>query len=295
MDAEPSKRSTSSKLIVYSIFALIITSFSAYYFFSHKKKSTLFNWDITKNNTPTENKIVETRKKKTIYLTFDDGPCSGTTIVKNILKAEKIQGSFFLIGLHIFNSKSQRLIYDDIKADPQFELVNHSYTHALKNRFNTFYNQPNIVIADFKKCDDSVHFSNKIVRLPGRNVWRLETVKFSDNRATNKAADSLYNNGFLPMGWDTEWRYNRSGRLIQTEPEMLNEVDSLFARNGTMIGNHLMILTHDRTFETAEDSAKLHQFIKDLKSRDEYNFEVVSKYPLTMKDTIGIPKTIVKK
>jgi peptidoglycan-N-acetylglucosamine deacetylase len=295
MDPEPSKPYKRSNLFVLTILPLIVLSIVAFYFSKGFKEFKLLDIPTITNSSVPEKEQVVLKKKKTIYLTFDDGPCSGTNIVMNILKAEQIRGSFFIIGLHTFNSTSQHAIYNTLKSDNQFELVNHSYTHANKNRFNSFYAQPKVVVTDFTRFQDSIQFSTKVVRLPGRNVWRLETVKFSDNRATNRAADSLYENGFRPMGWDAEWRYNRSSRLIQTEPEMLQQVDSLFARNGTMIGNHLVILTHERTFETAEDSTKLHQFIKDLKSRNEYNFEVVSKYPLTAKDTIGIPKTIVKK
>lgn len=39
------------------------------------------------------------------------------------------------------------------------------------------------------------------------------------------------------------------------------------------------VLAHDQVYEDAFDSAELHLLIKKLKAKDEYNFEVLSKYP----------------
>ena len=41
------------------------------------------------------------KKKKTIYLTFDDGPDRGTKIVYNILKEQEIPATMFLICEHV--------------------------------------------------------------------------------------------------------------------------------------------------------------------------------------------------
>jgi peptidoglycan/xylan/chitin deacetylase (PgdA/CDA1 family) len=38
--------------------------------------------------------------KKKLYLTFDDGPNTGTRVVMNILKEAKVPATFFMIGLH---------------------------------------------------------------------------------------------------------------------------------------------------------------------------------------------------
>ena len=60
---------------------------------------------------------------------------------------------------------------------------------------------------------------------------------------------------------------------------MLNEVDSAFARNKTKMINQLVILAHDQVYANPDDSASLQQFIIQLKSKDEYDFKTVSKYP----------------
>jgi peptidoglycan-N-acetylglucosamine deacetylase len=296
MIPDPSRFSKRSKLLTALVVIVALISAAVIYFYSNLKQSTFFTKDDVNKDSLAEviqNKIAPKKKDKTIYLTFDDGPCTGSSTVMNILKQEQIQGSFFIVGLHVCKSSSQRIIYNEMKASKQFEIYNHSYSHALRNRFKYFYSQPNVVIHDFEQCADSTPFTTKIIRLPGRNTWRMETVNFTDIRASRPAADSLYKHGFLPMGWDLEWRFTNHSKLVQSEETMLNEIDTCFARNNTRIGNHLILLTHDRTFETPEDSARLHKFIKDLKRRDMYNFEVVSKYPILSKDTIGIPRTHV--
>ncbi len=296
MNPQPSRFSKRSKPIA-AIVIILALIFSALIYFSADLKQLSFFEKIDKKRdsltTVLQNKIVPSKKDKTIYLTFDDGPCTGSRTVMNILKQEQIQGSFFIVGMHVCKSNSQRIIYNEMKASSQFEIYNHSYSHALRNRFKYFYSQPNVVIHDFEQCADSVPFASKITRLPGRNTWRMETVNFTDIKASKSAADSLYKHGFLAMGWDLEWAFTNHSHLVQSEEAMLREIDTCFARNNTRIGNHLVLLTHDRTFERPEDSASLHKFIKDLKRRDMYNFEVVSKYPILSKDTIGILKTHV--
>ena len=130
------------------------------------------------------------KKKKTIYLTFDDGPDRGTKIVYNILKEEEIPATMFLIGEHVYNSRMQQNMFDSLKVCNYFELANHSYSHAFKNRFNTFYSLPDSVVQDFTRSADSLRFTTSIVRTPGRNIWRTATVNSTDLKACVTAADS---------------------------------------------------------------------------------------------------------
>jgi hypothetical protein len=53
----------------------------------------------------------------------------------------------------------------------------------------------------------------------------------------------------------------------------------MFTNNKTKTPNHLVLLAHDQVYADKRDSAQLHQFIISLKAKNEYNFEVVSKYP----------------
>src|SRR5215470_13440826 len=46
------------------------------------------------------------KKKKKIYLTFDDGPNKGTRNVLDIVQQENIPVTFFIVGEHVFASRS---------------------------------------------------------------------------------------------------------------------------------------------------------------------------------------------
>src|SRR5262245_3055393 len=44
------------------------------------------------------------KKKKKIYLTFDDGPNKGTRKVLHIVQQEQVPVTFFIVGEHVFAS-----------------------------------------------------------------------------------------------------------------------------------------------------------------------------------------------
>ncbi|MGF2412490.1 polysaccharide deacetylase family protein [Ferruginibacter sp.] len=219
------------------------------------------------------------KKTKTIYLTFDDGPNKGTKKMMHVVQEEQIPVTLFIVGQHVYGSKEQAAIFDSLVASKYFEIANHSYTHAFQNKFAKFYTVPDSALKDFVRCADSLHLTANIVRTPGRNIWRTATVSSTDINSSKSAADSLYKNGLTQVGWDLEWHYNDTLKLTNSSDEMLLQVDSMFAHNKTKTPDHLIILAHDQVYADAADSAELHQFIIRLKQKEEYNFEMVSKYP----------------
>jgi peptidoglycan-N-acetylglucosamine deacetylase len=286
MDADPEGYFNSSMLFKATILTI---SFTSFYFY--RQGQTFFRMDktIAKNDTLAKvdnSKPAAKKKKKTIYLTFDDGPCRGSKTVLSILKQEQIPATLFIIGEHVYGSKEQLAIYDSLKESSLIEIANHSYTHAFENRFYKFYNSPDSATQDFKRCADSLQFTSNIIRTPGRNIWRTESLNSTDLKTSAATADSLQSNGFIILGWDIEWHFNNTQRLVENDTEMVRNIDSAFARNENKTNNHLVLLTHDRTFARPEDSAKLHRFIAALKVKNEYDFEMVSEYPGLTKDTI---------
>ena len=287
MDADPEGYLNSSMLFKATILTI---SFTTFYFYRQGQPLFRMNNSMAKKDTlakvDNSKPAAKRKKKKTIYLTFDDGPCKGSKTVFCILKQENIPATLFIIGEHVYGSKTQSAIYDSLKESSLIEIANHSYTHAFENKFYKFYNAPDSATKDFKRCADSLRFSNNIVRTPGRNIWRTENVNSTDLKASSAAADSLQSKGFIAVGWDVEWHFNATQSLVENDSEMLRNIDSAFARNETKTKNHLVLLTHDRTFAKPEDSEKLHRFIAALKVKDEYDFEMVSKYPGLTKDTV---------
>src|SRR4249920_1921270 len=63
---------------------------------------------------PKKDKPPVKKKKKKIYLTFDDGPNKGTRNVLSIVKDEKVPVTFFIIGEHVYASISQNITWDSL-------------------------------------------------------------------------------------------------------------------------------------------------------------------------------------
>jgi peptidoglycan/xylan/chitin deacetylase (PgdA/CDA1 family) len=222
------------------------------------------------------------KKKKEIYLTFDDGPNKGTKNVLRIIEQEKVPVTFFIIGEHTEASRYQKMLWDSLQVidDSLVELCNHSYTHAWNNHYDKFYQHPDSVVKDFQHCRDSLHLENNIVRTPGRNSWRIDTLQCTDLKKSITAIDSLKQAGFTVIGWDLEWHYNPKTLALESkDDDLLQQIDSIFRKGKTKSPANLVILAHDQVYEDPDDSAELHNFIKKLKLREEYELDLVRSYP----------------
>ncbi|MES1225086.1 MAG: polysaccharide deacetylase family protein, partial [Bacteroidota bacterium] len=166
------------------------------------------------------------KKKKKIYLTFDDGPNKGTQKVLHIMQEEQVPVTFFIVGEHVFASTGQQQTWDSLKMAKQIELCNHSYTHAEHNHFESYYDEPDSVVNDFKRSQDSLKLDNNVCRTPGRNTWRIDTLQYTDLKKSKQAVDSLQKAGFAIMGWDLEWHYNPKDLTLQnTADDLMRQID----------------------------------------------------------------------
>jgi len=219
------------------------------------------------------------KKKKKIYLTFDDGPNKGTRNVLDIVKDENIPVTFFIVGEHVFASLNQKTTWDSLQMAKQIEICNHSYTHA-HNKYEEFYESPDSVVADFQRAHDSLDLKNNIVRTPGRNTWRIDSLQFTDLRKSKAAVDSLQKAGFIVMGWDLEWHYDHKEMTVKNSAdELLKQIDSVFHHKRTKSPEHLVLLAHDQVYGKTKDSFELRQFIQKLKLKDEYELSLATNYP----------------
>lgn len=284
MSTDPGSYFSSSTLFKTSVLTI---TFSSIYFYGSDKREHFFKKPVVNEDTvavaiAAQAKPMEVKKKKTIYLTFDDGPNKGTQKVMDIMNAEQIPATVFVVGQHVYGSREQRSIYDSLLKNNLFEIANHSYTHAFENHYSKFYKEEDSAIKDFARCADSLHLTTNIIRMPGRNIWRTESLSSTDIKATTGIADSLRKKGYAAMGWDLEWHFTNDQNLVQSDSTLLCQIDSVFAHNKTKTPNQLVLLAHDRTFFSTADSSALHRLVIALKGRDEYNFETINKYPGAM-------------
>jgi peptidoglycan-N-acetylglucosamine deacetylase len=229
-------------------------------------------------------------KKKKLYLTFDDGPNRGTKNVFTIVKDNEAPVTFFIVGEHVFASVGQTKMWDSLKMSQQIELCNHSYCHA-NCKYKKYYEHPDSVVGDFKRTQDSLNLDNSIARAPGRNIWRVDTLRFTDIKASSAAADSLQNAGFVLMGWDVEWEFDhKTMSVISSAEQMVANIDSAFTHHRTMRPGNLVLLAHDQAFVKPDDSLQLCEFFRLLKERDDYELSLVSNYPGAEKDTLLVAR-----
>ena len=270
---------------------LVTLAFSAFYFYKEHRnaKNSKAKMAVKKDSStiitaslPVEEMevpaVLKKKKKKTIYLTFDDGPNKGTKNVLDIINHEQVPVTLFVIGEHVYGSKLQAAIYDSVRQSAFVELANHSYSHA-HNKFAKFYSAPDEVVNDFKRCADSLSFSSNIIRTPGRNIWRLNDIKQTDNHLSKDAADALQKNGYTVMGWDLEWHFNNKLEAIQTYEQVANQIDSMFTHNRTKTRDHLVLLAHDQVYKSTKDSNALRKLLSTLKEKGEYDFAFINRYP----------------
>lgn len=240
---------------------------------------------LPKKDTITQKKKVTTatpvkqKARKKIYITFDDGPNRGTRHVLDAVKEEGIPVSFFIVGKHTQDSPGQKKLWEEMKADSSIELCNHSYTHAA-NRYTRFYNHPAAVVADFNRSRDALNFSNSIVRMPGRNAWRIDSIDITDIRSSKPAIDSLHHAGYTIMGWDLEWSFDHT--TMAPDPDtgyLFRKIYNLLDANTTRAPGHLVLLAHDQAFQKEENLGILYAVLRELKQNQDYDFELASRYP----------------
>lgn len=279
------RRSHITKIAIFSTLA-----FTAFYFYKEhrnaqnarmkmavkKDSTTIITASLPQEETQTD--VPKKKKKKTIYLTFDDGPNKGTKNVLDIINDEQIPVTLFVIGEHVYGSKLQAAVYDSVRRSAFIELANHSFTHA-HNKFSRFYASPDSVVNDFKRCADSLSLSSNIIRTPGRNIWRLNDIKQTDNHGSKNAADALQKKGYIVMGWDLEWHFNNQLQAIQTSDQLAAQIDSMFVHNRTKTTDHLVLLAHDQVYSNGKDSTSLRKLVSKLKEKGDYDFAFINSYP----------------
>ena len=281
-DDGESAASSHFKIVFFAIF--LSTVFLLVNANRHSHTPRHLSWQLT-SQPATEQFLVmpadarKPKKKKKIYLTFDDGPNKGTMNVLNILQQENVPATFFIVGEHVFMSKEQAATWDSLLHAKNIELCNHSYTHA-NNRYSKFYKDPQKVVKDVELTKEKLLPDNEIVRAPGRNSWRIDSLHYTDIKKSKAAIDSLQAAGFIVMGWDLEWHYNPKTLVLKNSAdELLKQVDSLFAKKKTKVADNLVLLAHDQVYNSKEYSIQLREFVQKLKNSDEYELSIVSNYP----------------
>lgn len=160
---------------------------------------------VFNENGPEIIKNLYTSEQKEVYLTFDDGPSKDITPqVLDILKAENVKATFFVLGARV------ELYPDTLKRELSegHYIANHGYSHS----YSTIYANKDMVFEEFRKTEECIKsalgnqdYNSYLFRFPGgssggryekvkaqaRNMFREYGIAFTNwNCLTGDAAGS---------------------------------------------------------------------------------------------------------
>jgi hypothetical protein len=206
-------------------------------------------------------------------LSFDDGPSAGSSFVNELALEDSLDVDVFLIGRNATLDAAKRAAVAAYKANPFVEVGNHSFSHA-ERKYDHFFKDPSIVLADIDRCRDSLGLINGLVRLPGRNFFRLNGgLSRNDRNNGRDAADVLAAHGYRVFGWDLEWRRkNGNGITSHTADQMLAIVDKMLTGKKTFVPGSIVVLLHDRDLEDEHFRSEVSAFVAAARADGRYAF-----------------------
>ncbi len=200
--------------------------------------------------------LAATAADRVVYLTFDDGPLNGTSNVLDVLAAEKVPATLFMVGMHVEASAAHKALLARAKSLPLVTVGNHSYSHA-HDKYRIFYADAEGVVADMLRANKVLGLSPVVhARLPGRDVFRLLDVSRDDlgighaeDLREEVDFDFVAASGFELYGWDHEWVHEATGKPVQSVSLLLTEIDHLFGYGRFVEPGKLILLMHDEMFQ----------------------------------------------
>lgn len=192
--------------------------------------------------------------KKTMYLTFDDGPSSKVTNkVLDILKENKVNATFFLIGNQIEGREDVvKRMYEEGNG-----IGLHTYTHKIKK----IYSSDDEFIQEMIECRNEI---NRVIGI-SPNIIRFPCG--SDKRLNKNNLKKLHNKGFKIYDWHLD---NTDGLNPKLSPEILYKK----AITGSKDRQNIILLLHCTDMQKNTCKA-LPQIIKYYKSKG-YEFKVIN-------------------
>ena len=167
--------------------------------------------------------------KKTVYLTFDDGPSTHvTTQILDILDANDVKATFFVLGSTIeANPKASEILKRMAKNG--HAIGNHGYSH----NYNTLYPGGIIDVKEFiNDMDKNVQllksilgkdFDTRVIRMPGGyGTWYGVTPL---NEAL--AAKGYYQTDWNSLNGDAEGKHKNPEQMLNTLKETMLDYDTL--------------------------------------------------------------------
>ena len=225
-----------------------------------------------------EIKTSVSNSKKYIYLTIDDAPLNGSEYIDSIIRKTQVKTNIFMVGNSIDGSHRFHRYFNQMKDNPYIAIYNHSYSHA-NNRYGQYYKSPENVLNDFETNQRNFNITNKIARLPGRNLWQIGERRKNHKQTGGTSAELLAQHGYQIFGWDIEWHYNCKDHTPKKSiEELVVEIEEMYNKSLEFTTNHIVLLMHDQMFAKISGHNDLEMLIGQLLKLN-YTFEYLSEYP----------------
>ena len=191
---------------------------------------------------------------KTVYLTFDDGPSYRTYEVMEILAAEDIKATFFVIGA---DDVFSRQVMRDIVANGH-TIAMHTYSH----KYQEIYSSVDAYLDDMYKIFTLIKETTGVTpthfRFPGgtKNAYNYQIYQ--------ELISEMMRRGFIPYDWNVS-SGDASSTLLSASAIHANVMD------GISKTNRRVVLMHDSSPRTTTVAA-LPGIIQTLKEQG-YSFD----------------------
>lgn len=133
------------------------------------------------------------RGTHTIALTFDDGPNANTAAVLDVLKAQNVKATFFIVGKM---ARTHPELLARIAAEGHL-LANHSATHALLGK--KYVRHPEELIAQIREVDNYIR---PLMPAHAKFYFRAPYGAWRSQHAAVLNADPVLKQYVGPMYWD---------------------------------------------------------------------------------------------
>lgn len=206
--------------------------------------------------------------KKIAYLTFDDGPSETVTpLILDILKAENVHATFFVVGKSVDESDvTKSLVKREVEEG--HAIGNHTYSH----NYNYLYPNKAISVdnfmADVNKTNESLKnilgekFLTRAIRFPGGHM----TWKGKDAKGMEVMDNAMKEKDFHQIDW------NALCKDAEGAPKNAEQLKQELIK--TVTGREkAVILMHD-TYGKEETAKALPEMIKYLKEQG-YEFRTM--------------------
>ncbi|MBD7910257.1 MULTISPECIES: polysaccharide deacetylase family protein [Clostridium] len=206
--------------------------------------------------------------KKVAYLTFDDGPSETVTPqILDVLKSEKVNATFFVIGKYVDRSDTNKNLAKREIAEGNTIGI-HSYSHDYNYLFPNGKISLENCMSDFDKTDKALKnvfgpdFSTRAIRFPGG----LETWSKKDPQGAENVDKALHEKGWYQIDWnslsgDAESGHKNAAQLTQEAIKTIGKKEKV------------LILMHD-TYGKEETAKALPGIIQYLKQQG-YEFKAI--------------------